>query len=104
LSRDKFLPKNKEKKERETRQCGEKQWRQQLFAPINGCLGHNASPGTHRQAHGNMAHKLAYLNIRMMDTAPQIGLSTFYMLSRFKRATFISLIIFFFCASDDARL
>ena len=81
-----------------------KQWRQQLFAPINGCLGHNASPGTHRQAHGNMAHKLAYLNIRMMDTAPQIGLATFYMLSRFKRATFISLIIFFFCASDDARL
>lgn len=72
---------------------------QQLFAPINGCLGHHASPGTHRR---RMAHKLAYLN----DTAPQIGLATFFPCwsSRFKRATFIPLITFFFCPSENARL
>jgi hypothetical protein len=28
---------------------GGNQWMQQLFAPINGCLGHHASPGTHRR-------------------------------------------------------
>jgi hypothetical protein len=68
LLRDKFIPKNKgKKKQREgNKAMWGKQWRQQLFAPINGCLGHNSPPGTHRQAHGNMAHKLAYLNIRMI--------------------------------------
>lgn len=80
---------------------GGKQWMQQLFAPINGCLGHHASPGTHRR---RMAHKLAYLN----DTAPQIGLATFFFhAGRVDlRGLLLShiLITFFFCASENARL
>jgi hypothetical protein len=60
-----LLRKKKNRKE-EDMAMWVKQWRQQLFVPISGCLGH-LEP--HRQAHGNMTRKLAYLNIQAIRFA-----------------------------------
>ena len=72
-----------------------KQWRQQLFAPINGCLGHHGSPGTQWRPHGNMRHNLVYLNIRLI-WLHKLDEHLFTCRSRFESVTYIPLLSIFF--------